>query len=468
MNLPSVPAGIGALWIAALVSGGPFAGGAGAAPPAGGDGTGESYWGEIPALSDSIAATFTTPGLPWWEASLTWSYRVVTFPVKLTVDGVGEGVSALDRGRVVGWVVEHLGPRDLPFGFRVNLTAGGIPGFGGGVTFYHNALFGPGNRFELRGSATAHGSDRVTLGMTRGGTREIEIGGGYRVEPGARYFGIGPGTAETRESFFTLQQTWIGISSLRRFGHGLGLEGSVLYSEVGARGPGEEDHPSLPEAFATPPPGYGRTSDGFTLGVSLIHEDGPVNGRPDRGGYRRVKISRFEGVGGENAAFWTYRAEAQQFLPLWFDKRALALRGFASWIDPRGKVPVPFQRLMTNDDPDLLRGYRDFRWRDRGMAVLSVEYRWPVWAVGNGDGVGVDAYLFTDLGQVFGRANDLSLDHLTRSYGAGLRLGTTRDFLARFEVGWSEEETTVRFRADQVFQFSKGDLFHGRNPVPDR
>jgi hypothetical protein len=41
-------------------------------------------------------------------------------------------------------------------------------------------------------------------------------------------------------------------------------------------------------------------------------------------------------------------------------------------------------------------------------------------------------------------------------------------FLARLEVGASNEETILRFRTDQVFQFSKGNLFHGRNPIPER
>jgi hypothetical protein len=41
-------------------------------------------------------------------------------------------------------------------------------------------------------------------------------------------------------------------------------------------------------------------------------------------------------------------------------------------------------------------------------------------------------------------------------------------FVARFEVGWSDEGTQLRLRADQLFQYAKGDLFSGRSPVPDR
>jgi hypothetical protein len=83
-------------------------------------------------------------------------------------------------------------------------------------------------------------------------------------------------------------------------------------------------------------------------------------------------------------------------------------------------------------------------------------------------GLGLDAYLFSDVGQVFGERRDISLPHLTVSYGGGVRLVNNAGFLARLEIGASNEETILRLRTDQVFQFSKGNLFHGRNPVPQR
>jgi outer membrane protein assembly factor BamA len=245
------------------------------------------------------------------------------------------------------------------------------------------------------------------------------------------------------------------------------VEGEVLYSEVGARG-GDDETPALRTVYAGAlPPGYPRTSDGVSGSLSLIRDTAAPGGRPDRGAYYRLKLSRFQGTGGEDAAFWTYRGELQQFVPLWFSNRALAVRGFVTWIDSGGDV-VPFQRLMTNDDPDLLRGYRDFRWRGRGMAAGTVEYRWPLWVAKQAHALGLDAYLFTDIGQVFGERREIALRNLTVSWGGGLRLVNLGGFLARLEVGASNEETILRFRTDQVFQFSKGNLFHGRNPIPER
>ena len=133
-----------------------------------------------------------------------------------------------------------------------------------------------------------------------------------------------------------------------------------------------------------------------------------------------------------------------------------------------GSSDIPFQRLMTNDDPDLFRGYRDFRWRGRGMAVLTAEYRWPLWALTHADRLGADLYLLADLGQVFDDFSEISTDAMTLSYGAGIRVLNLRGFVLRFEYARSGEEVVLRLRSDQVFQFAKGGLFHGRDPVPAR
>jgi hypothetical protein len=103
------------------------------------------------------------------------------------------------------------------------------------------------------------------------------------------------------------------------------------------------------------------------------------------------------------------------------------------------------------------------------MAAVTVEYRWPIWAEKRADGLGLDAYLLADLGQVFGDLDEIALDDLTTSFGGGARLlSVTGGFLGRLENARSREESVVRLRADQVFQFARNGLYHGRNPIPSR
>jgi hypothetical protein len=80
----------------------------------------------------------------------------------------------------------------------------------------------------------------------------------------------------------------------------------------------------------------------------------------------------------------------------------------------------------------------------------------------------LDFYLLGDLGQVFGETDQIAADRLQASGGFGLRLVGRRGFLTRAEVAFGDEGAVFRLRADQVFQFMKGGLFHGRDPIPSR
>ncbi|RKX39755.1 MAG: hypothetical protein DRP64_13850 [Verrucomicrobia bacterium] len=200
-----------------------------------------------------------------------------------------------------------------------------------------------------------------------------------------------------------------------------------------------------------------------------MHDTTNGDGRPETGGFHRLEAEYFTASDNTEAAHWTYRVDLQQYIPLWHTRRALALRGVLVVQDNENEDPIHFQRLLTNDDPDLLRGYPDFRFRDEGLAVLTAEYRWPLWAWREAESTGLDAYLFTDVGQVFDEYADIRGSSLTESYGGGIRLlNSSGNFSARLEIAWSEEGTQLRIRGDQVFEYLKGGLFHGRDQVPSR
>ena len=439
-------------------------------------------WGAFPAEADSVSAALADRGRPAWETALLVPYRIASAPVYLVTTGLTGTAVLLNESRAVREITRFFGGFGGPAGTRIspNFVAGGLLGYGGGLSVtYPFAGYGQsglgrhrGNKFKLRWQSTSNESHKFTVGWCiRAGERdELQLGVGYRVRPNARYFGLGPATRERDESFFLQELSWAGLSWDRGLGSGLVLESYGLISAIGHRGPAVDEDPPLEERFAAAlPPGYGARSDGLTFGLALTHDDTPQTGRPESGGVRRLQGSYFTGLDDADVSFWKWRAEVQQFVPLWLGRRHLALRGFIGRIEARGDDPVPFQRLLTNDEPDLMRGYEDYRWRDEGMAVLTAEYRWPIWNMNDPHGTGLDAYLFTDLGQVFGEFEELSFAHLTESYGGGLRvIDWGGGFTARLEVAWSDEDTVLRLRGDQLFQFTKGGLYHGRDPVPFR
>ena len=438
------------------------------------DGTGASYWGQIPNLDGSTPATIDNKAMPVWEGALVWPYRVITYPLRLLSTGVGASIEFFNESPVISQVGNLFGPRRGPFGVLMQFQAGGLSGLGGGFTAEHGSFFGASNRFRLAASTTDNGTHRVRLGLRfpsvlRG---EVDFGAGYRRRPNARYFGLGPETAEGLESYYEQELLWTGISYRKGIGANLFLHGDALFSSIGTDSPDldddEDDLPIETRFTGALPPGFGMSSSGITIGASLTHLTVTETGRPTRGGSRRLRATYFAGTGADNSTFWTYRMDVQQFLQTWYPYHVLALRAHASWIDQVGTTPVPFQRLMTNDDPDLMRGFEDFRWRDKGMVVLSAEYRWPLWVMNHPDALGLDIYLHSDVGQVFSDLDQINRDNLTFSWGAGIRMLSAGGFVFRIEHSRSNEDAVWRLRGDQIFQFARGGFYHGRDPVPAR
>ena len=434
----------------------------------------EAYWESFPAAadsSDSTHAVFRDPPMPVAEAIFYWPVRVAAEPFVLLSGGFGEGIEYLDRHRVLHNVAKLLGPRRGPFGVVPGIQAGGLSGFGGGLSLEHDAFFRKGNLLRLRGSATTHGDTRLSLGsrIPLGEGEYFEFGAGYRMRGNARYFGIGPDSRGRDESFYRQELFWSGAGLKEALAPHLFWEADLLYSSVSAGEPREHVEPSISTKFAGAlPAGFGEHSYGVSGGLQLLHDDEGGSGRTTKGGSRRVRVERFESTDKRDVGLWSYRAELQQFFTLWYPYRVLALRAYGSWLDPTGGDVIPFQRLLVNDTPDVLRGYRSFRFRDRGLVALNSEYRFPIFMKQYPGRSGLDLYPLADYGQVFDDAGQVGFNNMKFSYGLGLRVESGNGLVARLEWARSKEETTFILRADQIFQFMKLGFLYGRDPIPSR
>jgi hypothetical protein len=431
----------------------------------------ESYWGVLPAPSDTVATPLADRPKALWEHAVLAPYRVATFPLHVLGRGAGAGVAYLDEHRVPDRVARLLGPRRGPFGILLDFQFGGLSGVGGGITAEHTRFFGPRHTLRAHAFTSTQKDHRLNLAARFEGDRGAftEFGAGYRRRQNVRYFGTGPYARVEDESYFHQELGWIGATVRRPLGGASHLEANVEYSTVATGAPGSGHDPATETVFAAAlPAGYGRHSYGASVAGEWMHESAGLENRPGRGGLERLRASYFESVDRDQVRFWAFRGEMQHFFTLWRPLRVLALRGLAGWIENVGDDPVPASRLYTNDDPDLLRGYDDFRWRDRGLAIATAEYRWPVWAHERAMGPGLDGYLLTDVGQVFGHEDEWGLRRLKLTYGGGLRLESGRGLALRLEYARSEETSIIRLRADQVFQFHKRGYLYGRDPIPAR
>ncbi len=99
--------------------------------------------------------------------------------------------------------------------------------------------------------------------------------------------------------------------------------------------------------------------------------------------------------------------------------------------------------MPTLGGGNTLRGYDDYRFRDRNAAFVSAEYRWPVFRM-------MDAALFADAGSVASTASGLWQERLEHDYGFGFRFHTATRSVARIDVAKGREGSRVSFSLTAV------------------
>jgi hemolysin activation/secretion protein len=92
-----------------------------------------------------------------------------------------------------------------------------------------------------------------------------------------------------------------------------------------------------------------------------------------------------------------------------------------------------------------LRGYPDFRFRDRHRLLINAEVRWTPARF-------LDMAVFYDTGKVAAERKDLDFNDLRDSFGIGMRLVGEQRYVFRVEVAHSREHAAR-------FVFSAGAAF---------
>ncbi|MGE0703668.1 MAG: BamA/TamA family outer membrane protein [Vicinamibacterales bacterium] len=167
-------------------------------------------------------------------------------------------------------------------------------------------------------------------------------------------------------------------------------------------------------------------------------------GNPREGGRYFVAFQRF-GEKSNQFNFSRVDVDLQQYIPLYTNRRVLALHAHISTSDADEGQRIPFYFQRTLGGPDDLRGYRRFRFRGEHLILLQAEYRWEIFTA-------VDGAIFYDAGKVTDRRGDLSLGDLESNYGIGFRFGTINGVFLRIEGAFgSNDGQHFVFRFGHVF-----------------
>ena len=122
---------------------------------------------------------------------------------------------------------------------------------------------------------------------------------------------------------------------------------------------------------------------------------------------------------------------AEQYLPILHGNWVIFLGLWASTTMADSGREVPFF-LMPNLGGHDLRGFKDYRFRDRHSINWTAEYRWYAQEF-------LDAAIFYDAGKTVPTRGSLDFKELHSSIGAGVRLHTTTSTLLRVELAHSRE-----------------------------
>jgi hypothetical protein len=344
-----------------------------------------------------------------------------------------------------GWKGFHLAGGDFPAGAGTKLGVGYTKRFGPQGTANRA------NRLEIDTVAaySTRGYSRAaaTLGLRRLGGAPLDLRvRAQRYEfPQEDFFGIGQDSHSANRTSYLLESTEAGADLLWRPTALLEIGGGLSYltPRVGA---GTDSRFPSTEALFDPAstPGLAEQTD-FVRGdasAALDWRDNPQH--PHAGGRYGVQLSSFRDQELDAFSFHRLAIDLQQYVPIPNRYRTIALRAAAVLTDPSAGQQVPFFYEPTLGGSQALRGFREFRFRDRNSLLLTAEYRWEAsWML--------DGALFVDAGKVAADRKDLDLRNLDVSYGIGFRLHSNRAFVSRLDLAFSREGFIPLLRFEHVF-----------------
>lgn len=288
----------------------------------------------------------------------------------------------------------------------------------------------------------------------------------YLDAPKVNFFGLGAGSSEDDRTTFRLTAGALSSTVLVRptgwFGVGGGLDYLVDDTGRGKTGPSIEevfDPDEVPglgvdpnytvlRAFAQVdtrrvsgdiPGGRGR---GTIRVPARVRDLAP--GYATRGGFARADLAWFSAQDNLPYSFRRFDGEGAYLVPLLRDNWIIAVRGLVSLTDTDPGQEVPYYLMPTLGYSRDLRGFDNFRFRDRNRLLMTAEYRWTPSRL-------LDVVLFYDTGKVAPRAGDLNFSDLERDFGLGLRFHTRNETILRFELAKSDEKLRFIFGVGPSF-----------------
>jgi hypothetical protein len=347
-----------------------------------------------------------------------YSFKREAHPLTWVEWGAEPMFRSADSGFLQGLIARRGAP-EKPAGIKFDLGgAGAGSGFGPEVTLFNKNFLGRGidvevpllytyKRYELYRFAASvpllHGSS-VKKGLT------FDLGTAYSSRTRENMFPIGNDAPLAAESQVRIVSRNLAAGFSAHVNDRLKVGLHETYRNVGVTRPlwGTSAQDRLRD-FGIP----GLLTGGTILStvIALDHDRQEQTEVITRNNIEHLEVSFNQSAGNGDFAYWKYHLEAQHFFPLRSDQRtAIALRAFAEANQRRSGGDIPFFDMPALGTWETLRGFENFRFRDRSALSLTAEYRYRIWRY-------MDWAFFLDEGQVAPRPRDFGWDRFHPGYG---------------------------------------------------
>jgi len=333
--------------------------------------------------------------------------------------------------RLEDWGMLTGAPRGL-YPWVGSVYSGGGLAFGAGV----RQPFGDDGAFNVFGGYSIATFSRaqadLALPTFAANRARITLSGRYVDAPDVRYFGVGNFSRSEDETRFGYTPKGGGARLDIDGGRYFSLGGGVNYIDIETSA--GRTAPSIEERFSPlNTPGLGVTNFTYINSTARVAFDWrkPL-GYSGRGGLYSVQFDDYRERDTDLYSFKSVEAEVLQLIPILRANWVIALRGLATVTDIDDTSIVPYFMLPALGGGSTLRGYPDFRFRDRNRLLMNAELRWTPARF-------MDMAIFYDTGKVAARREALDFEDLKESYGIGMRIIGLQGYAFRIEVARSRE-----------------------------
>jgi outer membrane protein assembly factor BamA len=248
------------------------------------------------------------------------------------------------------------------------------------------------------------------------------------------FFGVGNGTLKTDQTDYRLKYFDVGGFAAVHPNRSVTITGRAgLMRRAGVLQGTSTLYPSVEERFdESSAPGLTQQPNYAHADIAIESDTRDVPGYPSRGGRHRASIAAFDDREIGRYSFRRVEVETSQYVPV-TDRSVFSIRGRMDLSQTAAGQQVPFYMLPALGSGQTLRGYADYRFRDRDLLLLSAEYRLPIARA-------LDAAVFYDAGTVAPTAAGvLSMRTMHTDYGIGVRAHSNRHVLVRLDLARSRE-----------------------------